>query len=135
MSFITILFATMKKNIAELSMRICNEILTHTPIINLPKPLSAKPIGCGIYLKTEVARYLINAGHLLKEEDWKKLIVPAGGGKMIWLNGVLATTFNKYDDNFDIDFSVLRFSSRMNKHFTDDQWIFISKERSRNYLE
>lgn len=119
----------MKKNIAELSRAINNSILTHTPIINLPKPPSAKPVGCGVYLKTDSARYLISAGHLLTVEDWLKFITPAGGEKMIWLNGVLATTYDKSCDNFDIDFSVLRFSPRMNKHFTDDQWIFISPEQ------
>ncbi|WP_126652193.1 hypothetical protein [Chryseobacterium aureum] len=119
----------MNKNIAELSRLISNSILTHTPIINLPQPPSAKPVGCGIYLKTDSARYLISAGHLLNVDDWKKFIAPAGGDKMIWLNGVLATTYNKNNDNLDIDFSVLRFSSRMNKHFTDEQWIFISNDQ------
>lgn len=119
----------MNKNIANLSRLISNRILTHTPIINLPDPPSAKPVGCGIYLKTDSARYLISAGHLLNVEDWKKFITPAGGDKMIYLNGALATTFNKNNDNANIDFSVLRFSSRMNKHFTDDQWNFISPEQ------
>ncbi|QIH34544.1 hypothetical protein [Sphingobacterium sp. DR205] len=117
------------KNIPELSRAICNSILTHTPIINLPKPPSAKAVGCGIYLRTDSARYLISAGHLLNVEDWKKFVAPVGGDKVIWLNGVLATTYDKNLDNFDIDFSVLRFSARMNKHFTDDQWKFISQEQ------
>lgn len=119
----------MNEDFAIISRRISNSILTHTPIINLPNPPSAKPMGSGIYLKTEKARYLISAAHLLNLSDWRKYITPAGGEKMVYLNGVLATTYSDESDNSNIDFALLRFSQRMNKHFTDKQWQFIKPEQ------
>lgn len=119
----------MNRDLVKLFPSINNSILTHTPIIMLPIPPSAKPVGCGIYLKTQKARYLISAGHLLNIQDWKDLIVPSGGTKVLNLNGVLATTFHKGNQSDDVDFSLFKFSPRMNKHFDDQQWKFITPEQ------
>jgi hypothetical protein len=119
----------MKRDLIKIFPSINNAILNHTPVILIPAPPSAKPVGCGIYLKTQKSRYLISAGHLLNIQDWRGLIVPSGGTKVLNLKGVLATTFQEGNQSDDVDFSLFKFSPRMNKHFDDQQWKFITPEQ------
>lgn len=102
-----------------LTQRVSNTALEVTPIVSEPDPPSAKPLGCGIFLKINDDRYLISAGHLLNLEDWPKLMVPGGDNKMVWLNGTVITTYEKPDTNNQIDFGLLKFSERQNKHFVN----------------
>lgn len=97
--------------------RVARTALRVTPVISVPNPPSAIPVGCGIFLKINDDRYLISAGHLLNLKDWPKLIVPGANDSMIWLNGVVLTTYEKSNTDNPIDFGLLKFSERQNKHF------------------
>lgn len=100
-----------------LSQKIFKTVLQVTPIISEPNPPSAIPLGCGIFLKINEDRYLISAGHLLNLKDWPKLMVPGADDKMVCLNGVVVTTYKDEKTDNPIDFALLKFSSRQNKHF------------------
>ncbi|MDT0675114.1 hypothetical protein [Autumnicola musiva] len=100
-----------------LTQKVTNTALQVTPIISVPNPPSAIPLGCGIFLKINDDRYLISAGHLLNLEDWPKLMVPGADDKLVLLNGVVITTYKDSSTNNKIDFGILKFSARQNKHF------------------
>lgn len=113
----------------KLIKQVANAALQFTPIISRKKPPGVSPVGCGIYLRVNDDRYLISAGHLMNLTDWPNLTVPAGGDKMVNLNGELMTTFEKPNSICDYDFAVFKFSERQNKHFTNDPFTFCNPEK------
>lgn len=108
-----------------LTNRVCNLALSATPILNIPDPPSAIPIGCGIYLKVGSDYFLLSAGHLLNLEDWPKIIAPGNGTTMTFLNGTIATTFENPKSKNIIDFAVLKFAKRQIKHLINGRFEFI----------
>lgn len=108
-----------------LTQKACNMALAATPILSLPDPPSAIPIGCGIYLKVNDDYFLLSAGHLLNMEDWPKIIAPGNGTSMTYLNGTIATTFKNQKSDDTIDFAVLQFAKRQIKHLVDGRFEFI----------
>lgn len=109
----------------KLTNRAANLALAATPILNIPNPPSAIPIGCGIYLKVGADYFLLSAGHLLNLKDWPKVIAPGNGTKMTYLNGTIATTFENSSSKDIIDFAVHRFSKRQIKHLVNGRFEFI----------
>lgn len=109
----------------KLTNRAANLALAATPILNIPNPPSAIPIGCGIYLRVDSDYFLISAGHLLNLKDWPKIIAPGNETKMTYLNGTIATTFENSNSKDIIDFAVLRFSQRQVKHLINGRFEFI----------
>lgn len=107
-----------------LTQRVSNTALEVTPIICEPNPPSALPLGCGIFLKINEDRYLISAGHLLNLADWPNLIVPGSNDKMVLLNGIVYTTYEDKQTNNPIDFGLLKFSKRQNKHLINGNFAF-----------
>jgi hypothetical protein len=107
-----------EKTLGDLCQMVANSALQVTPIICVPNPPSANPVGCGIFLRINNDRYLLTAGHLLNLKDWKKLLVPGAENKMIWLKGKVYTTYEELKTiNNPIDYAVLKFSETQNKHF------------------
>lgn len=95
---------------------VANTALLVTPIISKQNPPVVDPLGSGLFLQIDNDYFLITAGHLLNLEDWKDLLVPGNNNNAVWLNGVLATTFDKPNLSSNIDFAVLKFSERQIKH-------------------
>ncbi|MFD2574581.1 hypothetical protein ACFSUS_28375 [Spirosoma soli] len=98
---------------------VANTALLVTPIVAKPAPPVIEPLGSGLFMQIDDDYFLITAGHLLNLEDWKDLLVPGNNNQMVWLNGIVATTFNKPNLISNIDFAVLKFSSRQVKHLTN----------------
>lgn len=107
-----------------LTQRVANTALQVTPIVSEPKPPSMIPLGCGIFLKINDDRYLISAGHLLNLEDRPKLMVPGADDKLVLLNGTVISTYQNSKTDNPIDFGLLKFSERQNKHFVNSQLAF-----------
>lgn len=114
----------LKINLKDLSQKVANTALEVTPIINLPDPPSVIPVGCGLFLKIKEDRYLISAGHLLNLENWPQLVVPGDNDKLVRLNGTIYTTYENPDTVNKIDFAVLKFAKRQNKHFLEGKFSF-----------
>ncbi len=96
--------------------KVANTALLVTPIISRQNPPVVQPLGSGLFLEIDDDYFLVTAGHLLNLLDRKDLLVPGNNNQMIWLNGVLATTFDKFSLKSNIDFAVLKFSNRQIKH-------------------
>lgn len=107
-----------------LALRVSNTALQVTPILSEPNPPSTNPLGCGIFLRINEDRYLISAGHLLNLDDWPKLMVPGASDKMVWLNGTVITTYENQKSHNPIDFGLLKFSERQNKHLANGSFGF-----------
>ena len=114
----------MEEKLGILTQNVANTALQVTPIICIPNPPSAIPLGCGIFLKINNDRYLMSAGHLLNLADWPKLMVPGADKKMVWLNGTVITSYKDAQTDNPIDFGLLRFSTRQNKHFVGGDFGF-----------
>ena len=111
-----------------LTGKVANTALQVTPIIAVPNPPSAIPVGCGLFIKVNEKFYLISAGHLLTVEDRPNLVVPGNNNKMVLLNGSLITTFENQTSKNDIDFAILQFSDRQIKHIIDGHFAFINPQ-------
>jgi len=112
-----------------LFQKVANTALMVTPIISEPAPPSAKPLGSGLYMKLKNDYFLVTAGHLLNLKSWKNLLVPGNNDKMVWLNGMITTTYTDEKEKSNIDFAVLRFSERQVKHLINGQYGFIPPNR------
>ncbi len=119
---------TNEEKIDVLFQRIANTALQVTPIVFLPKPPSAIPLGCGLYLRIRNDYFLISAGHLLNLKDWPSLMVPGNNDKMVWLKGAIVTTYKDSDTMNEIDFGVLKFSSKQIKHLISSNLAFMNPE-------
>ncbi|WP_428225822.1 hypothetical protein [Flavobacterium sp.] len=108
-----------------LTQSVANKALQFTPIISLPNPPSAIPLGSGLFLKIKDSYFLASAGHLLNFEDWPKLTVPGNNDTLVNLNGVLITTFENGKTDSDVDFAVFKFAERQIKHLIDGHYNFI----------
>jgi hypothetical protein len=115
---------TLEDKLNLLTQKVANTALKVTPIVSKPNPPSAIPLGNGIFLKINDDRYLISAGHLLNIEDWPELMVPGAVDKLVLLNGVVVSTYQNSKTNNPIDFALLKFSERQNKHFLNGQFTF-----------
>lgn len=106
-----------------------NDVLKFTPIVCKQNPPSAIPIGSSVFIKVNDEYFILSAGHLLNLKDWPDLIVPGINDSMIWLNGVIATTYKEPHENKKIDFGLLKFSDRQLKHFTGKEIRFLDETR------
>jgi hypothetical protein len=114
----------LEDKLSILTQRVANTALQVTPIVSEPNPPSMTPLGCGIFLKINDDRYLISAGHLLNMEDRPKLMVPGANDKLVMLNGTIISTYQNSKTENPIDFGLLKFSERQNKHFVNGQFAF-----------
>lgn len=114
----------MNSEIDVLTQKVANAALEVTPILSVPNPPSAIPMGCGIFLKINDDRYLISAGHLLNIKDWPNLMAPGANNKLVLLNGVILTTHKDTNTNNNLDFGILKFAERQNKHFENGSFAF-----------
>ena len=98
---------------------VANAALLVTPIISRQNPPVVTPLGSGLFFQIDNDYFLITAGHLINLEDWKDLLVPGNNNNAVWLNGIIATTFDKPNLTSNIDFAILKFSERQIKHLTN----------------
>ncbi len=101
---------------------VANTALKVTPIISRQNPPVVDNLGSGLFMQIDGDYFLVTAGHLLNLQDWKDLLVPGNNNQMVWLNGIIATTFDKPNLTSTIDFAVLKFSQRQIKHLVNGHY-------------